>query len=192
AWYEKFRWCISSDGILLAGGRDASTNEMLIKKHAEKNDVVFHTDMAGSPFVIIKAEGKDVPKATMEEAAQFCATFSRAWRNGMSSLEVFHVAPDQVTKEPNPGEYLPKGAFMIRGKTTYHKPLIKVAVGVDKDGRVMSGPPTAVEKHCEHAVEVLQGRDKTSDVAKTLQKQLGGELDEFVAALPAGGCKLKK
>ncbi|MBR9692307.1 fibronectin-binding domain-containing protein, partial [Candidatus Woesearchaeota archaeon] len=27
AWYEKFRWCISSDGILLAGGRDASTNE---------------------------------------------------------------------------------------------------------------------------------------------------------------------
>ena len=189
-WFEKFRWCISSDGVLLVGGRDASTNEMLIKKHAEKGDVVFHTDMAGSPFVIVK--GKDVPEATMEEAAQFCASYSRAWRNGMSSLEVFHVAPDQVTKEANPGEFLPKGAFMIRGKTTYHKPLIKVAVGVDKKERVMAGPPSAVAKHCEQAIEVIQGRDKTSDVAKALQKRLGGELDEFIAALPAGGCKIKK
>jgi len=143
-WFEQFRWCLSSDGLLMVGGRDATTNEQLVKKHAEKGDLVFHTDMAGAPFVIVKAGGKEVPSSTVEEAAQFCASFSRAWRSGMSSLEVFHVSPEQVTKEANTGEHLGKGAFMIRGKTTYHKPLLGVAVGVDAQGRVMSGPPRAV------------------------------------------------
>lgn len=192
AWFERFRWCRSSDGFLLVGGRDASTNEVLIKKHAEQGDVVFHTDMAGSPFVIVKAEGEPVPAATMEEAAQFCATYSRAWKNGLSALEVFHVAPEQVTKEANTGEYLGKGAFVIRGKTTYHNAVLALAVGLDDEGRVLAGPPAAVRVHCEKAITVLQGRAKTSDVAKELQRRLGGgELDDFIAALPSGGCRIK-
>ncbi len=191
AWYERFRWCRSSDDFLLVAGRDAASNEAVVKKHADKGDLLFHTDMAGAPFVVVKADGKELPATTMEEAAQLCASYSRAWRNGMSSLEVFHVAPDQVTKEANAGEFLGKGAFMIRGKTTYHKPLLKVALGIDAEGRVMAGPPRAVRKHCERAVEVLQGREKTSDVAKELRRRLGaGDLDELVAALPPGGCRL--
>ncbi|RME31754.1 DUF814 domain-containing protein [Candidatus Woesearchaeota archaeon] len=190
AWYEKFRWCFASDGTLLVGGRDASSNEALIKKHAEKGDLVFHTDMAGSPFVLVK--GKQPTAEALREAAQFCASFGRAWKNGLASLEVFHVAPEQVTKEANTGEFLGKGAFVIRGKTTYYKARIAVAVGLDREGRVMSGPPAAVSAHCERVVEVFQGNQKTSDVAKELQRRLGGgEIDDFVAALPAGGCKLK-
>jgi len=50
-WYEKFRWFFSSEGFLCIGGRDATTNDIIIKKHADKNDIVFHTDMAGSPFL---------------------------------------------------------------------------------------------------------------------------------------------
>lgn len=192
-WFEKFRWCYSSDGLLLVGGRDASTNEVLIKRHAEKEDIVFHTDMAGSPFVIVKSGGEEVSKETLAEAAQMTAIFSRAWKNGLSSLEVFHVAPEQVTKEAQPGEYLPKGAFMIRGKTLYHKPLLKAAVGLDKDGRVLCGPPSAVKAHCEKRVEIIQGNEKTSDVAKNIRELLGEcELDEIIAAMPSGGCKLGK
>jgi len=41
-WYEKFRWFISSDDFLILGGRDATSNEIVIKKHTEKNDLVFH------------------------------------------------------------------------------------------------------------------------------------------------------
>ncbi len=190
-WFERFRWCYSSDGFLMIGGRDATTNEMVVKKHADKGDVVFHTDMAGSPFIIVKAGGKTVPTTTLEEAAVFCASYGRGWKQGMASLEVFHVSPEQVTKEAQAGEHLPKGAFMIRGKTTYHKPALAVAVGLDTQGRVMAGPPGAVKKHCEKAVEVLQGNEKTSDVAKALKQALGADdLDELVAALPAGGAKL--
>lgn len=190
-WFEKFRWCRSSDDFLMLAGRDATTNEMLVKRHAQPGDVLFHTDMAGAPFVLVKAEKREVPMSTMEEAAQFCASFSRAWKNGLSALEVFHVAPEQATKEAQPGEYLGKGAFMIRGKTTYMKPELRAAVGVDEDGRVMAGPPASVEAHCE-AVEVFQGNEKTSDVAKEIRRRVGGDLDDIVSALPPGGCSLRR
>jgi len=53
-WFEKFRWFITSTGFLVIGGRDATTNEIIIKKHTETGDLVFHTDLAGSPFFVIK------------------------------------------------------------------------------------------------------------------------------------------
>src|SRR3989344_2851034 len=53
-WYEKFRWFVSSEGFLAVGGRDATSNEIVVKKHTEANDLVFHTDMAGSPFFVVK------------------------------------------------------------------------------------------------------------------------------------------
>lgn len=190
-WYEKYRWCRSSDGLLMIAGRDATTNEILIKKHTQEGDIVFHTDMAGSPFVVVKADG-EVPDRTIDEAAQFCASFSRAWKNGLSALEVFRVAPDQVTKEAQSGEYLPKGAFMIRGKTTYRRSPLRVAIGIDPDGRVVAGPPSAVAQQCEQSVELLQGNAKSSDVAKEVRRRIGGDLDEILAALPPGGCAIPK
>src|SRR3989344_3208358 len=42
-WYEKFHWFVSSEGYLCIGGKDATSNEVIIKKHMEKDDVVFHT-----------------------------------------------------------------------------------------------------------------------------------------------------
>ncbi|MFH1649575.1 MAG: NFACT RNA binding domain-containing protein [Candidatus Woesearchaeota archaeon] len=185
-WYERFRWCFSSEGFLLVGGKDAPTNEEVIKKHAEKGDVVLHTDMAGSPFVVIKSEGKDIPDLTKAEAAQFVAAFSRAWKKGLGSIEVFWVLPDQVTKQANAGESLPTGAFMIRGKTNYVSSNMDYAVGILEDGRVMGGPLRSVKKHCSKFVKIRQANGKTSDVAKQIRKQIGGDLDSIVRALPAG------
>ncbi|MBI2574796.1 DUF814 domain-containing protein, partial [Candidatus Woesearchaeota archaeon] len=68
-WFEKFRWFVSSEGMLLVGGRDATTNEIIIKKHTETGDLVFHTDMAGSPFFVVKTEGKKPGEETITEAA---------------------------------------------------------------------------------------------------------------------------
>lgn len=190
-WFEKFRWFVSSDGLLVVGGRDATTNEIIIKKHADKGDLVFHTDMAGSPFIVIKSEGKEIPETTIHETADFTADFSRAWKTGLSTLEVFYVNPDQVSKEANPGEYLGKGSFMIRGKTNYTKPQINLAIGMHDD-KAMSGPVTAIKKHCKEYVTIIQGDKKTSEVAKLIQKKIGGDLDEIIRALPAGGCEIKK
>ena len=61
-----------------------------------------------------------------------------------------------------------------------------------KDGKVMSGPVEAVKAHCERYVEIKQGREKASSVAKYIQKNIGGTLDEIIAVLPSGGCAVKK
>lgn len=189
AWYEKFHWFFSSDNLLVIGGKDATTNEIVVKKHTEKNDLVFHTEMAGSPFAVVKATG-NVPEATIREAASFCAIYSRGWKLNMAP-EVFYVVPEQVTKTAKPGEYIPRGAFMIYGKKNFIKDFdMRVAVGI-KNNQVMGGPITAVQKHAEKYVIVVQGDKKKSDLAKQVRKEIGGELDEIMLFLPGDGKLLK-
>jgi len=190
-WHEKFRWFISSDKYLVIGGRDATTNEVIIKKHTDANDLVFHTDMAGSPFVVIKREGKtdNIPQTTLDEAAVFTAVFSRGWKQGMGGLSVFSVKPEQVSKTAKSGEYLAKGAFMIYGEKTFYRPELRLGIGLF-DGKIMAGPLSAVQKHCEKFVEIIQGDEKLSDVAKAVQKRIGGELDDIIRSLPSN-CKAK-
>ena len=53
-WYERYRWFITSDGLLAIGGRDASSNSAIIRKHLEEQDLVFHAEIHGSPFFILK------------------------------------------------------------------------------------------------------------------------------------------
>ena len=189
-WYEKFRWFITSNRMLAIGGRDATTNEIVIKKHTDANDIVFHTDMAGSPFFVLKTEGKKADEEILKEVADATCTFSRAWKLGLLTQSVFYVKPEQVTKEAKPGEYLTKGAFMIKGKTNYIQNEINLAVGITQEGAIMAGPLNAVNKNCKKFVIVEQGNEKTSAVAKKIQKKLGGDLDEIIRALPAGGCRV--
>ena len=53
-WFEKFRWFKSSDGYIVVGGKDASSNEIIVKKHLEKNDLYFHTELRGAPSTVPK------------------------------------------------------------------------------------------------------------------------------------------
>ena len=191
-WYEKFRWFISSEGFLVLGGRDATTNEIVIKKHTTNDDIVFHTDMAGSPFFVIQTSGKKVGKATLNETADATVTFSRVFKLGQSNSPVFWVEPSQVSKEAQSGEYLTKGAFMIRGKTNYIDNKVNLAIGKLEDGRLMAAPLEAVKKHCDKYIELIQGDSKSSQVAKKIKAKLGGDLDGIIRILPAGGIDIKK
>ncbi len=190
-WYEKFRWFFSSEGFLCIGGRDATSNEILIKKHAGPGDLVFHTDMAGSPFFVVKGvQGRTIGEATIEEAAQTTASFSRAWKNGLGFLDVFYVNPEQVTKQARAGEFLGKGSFMITGKTTYRKPAIALAIGL-RDGVAMCAAPAAVEAQTKERYRLQQGKEKPSEIAKTLARRWRYDIDELVRSLPPGPLELK-
>ncbi len=190
-WYEKFRWFYSSEGFLCIGGRDATTNDIIIKKHAETNDIVFHTDMAGSPFFVVKADNKKIGEATMQETAQATASYSRGWRLGLSTLDVFYVKPEQLTKTPRSGEYVGKGAFIVNGKTEYLHPKLEIAIGI-KDDKVIGGPVNAIRKNSDKFVIITQGKEKASDTAKKIKKVIGGDLDEIITFIPAGGSKVQK
>ncbi len=190
-WYEKFHWFVSSEEFLCIGGKDATTNEIVIKKHTDKEDLVFHTDMAGSPFFVVK-NGQAASERTIQEAAQATAVYSKAWKIGHTTADVFYVRPEQVSKEAQPGEYMQKGSFMIRGKTTYLHPKLEYAIGL-VDGRIIGGPPAAVESKTKQLVIVVQGDEKKSSLAKKIKAKLkDGDLDEIIKFLPAGGGCLRK
>ncbi len=130
-WFEKYRWFITSRGHLCVAGRDATSNEVIIKKYMNENDLVFHTVMPGSPFGILKSKDDALLKLSKEygfkiedefnesefqECADFIASYSKAWKQNLSALECFYVKPEQVSKKAPSGEYIAKGSFMIYGK----------------------------------------------------------------------------
>jgi len=191
-WYEKFHWFFTSSGLLAIGGRDATQNEILIKKHVEIKDIVFHTELPGSPFFLLK-EGRDKgDDKDKEEVSIATASYSRAWGSGRHAADVFWVKPEQVTKDANTGEYLSKGSFMVRGKKNQlRNTKMLISIGVDQKGRILSGPRTAIAKKTEKYVSVSPGSEKKSDIAKKVAHQIGtNKLDDVMRSLPAGNSTL--
>jgi len=79
-WYERYRWFITTDGLLAIGGRDASSNSAIIRKHLTENDIVFHAEVHGSPFFIIKNTGNlEETGLSLQQVAVATVSFSRAW-----------------------------------------------------------------------------------------------------------------
>ncbi|MBN2421063.1 DUF814 domain-containing protein [Candidatus Woesearchaeota archaeon] len=190
-WYEKFRWFKTSEGFLAVGGRDAGSNEIIIKKHMEKNDLVFHTEAAGSPFFLLKAEGKHTERS-IQEVADAVYIFSKSFKAGVGGVNSLWVKPEQVSLTPPSGEYLEKGSFILNGKKNLIAPRFNLAIGICEDGSVMCAPINAVKKNCVKFIELKQSRnEKTSDLAKQIKKKIGGDLDEIVRALPAGNVGIK-
>ncbi len=188
-WYEKYRWFKSSEGYLILGGRDARTNERLAKRHMNANDVFLHASIHGAPYVIVKVPDTEPGETTLEEAAQFAVTFSRAWQDGFTSGDAFWLNPEQVSFTPPSGEYLPSGAVMLYGTKNYirNQP-VELAVGVffDEDYAIpMSGPLPAIEKHCESFVRVGPGNEKKGDLIKEIMVRLKSKLSDEKAQMVA-------
>jgi len=190
-WYEKFHWFYTSEDFLCIGGRDATSNEIVVKKHTDKNDLILHTDMSGSPFFVIK-KGQEATEKSIRETAQATASYSKAWKRGLTTLDVFYVKPEQVSKKSKAGEYMAKGAFMVYGETKYIHPNLEIAIGVTHEKRVIGGPTEAIKARAEKYVILVPGRKKTSDTAKSIKKKLEiVDLDEITAFIPAGGCSIR-
>jgi len=206
-WYEQFRWFYSSDGFLVIGGKDSQTNEDIVKKYLEKRDIFFHTQMSGSPAVVIKTEGKEVPETTLEEAAQFTVSYSGVWKSGQASGDCYWVYPDQVSKTAESGEYMAKGAFVIRGTRNFFKDVQPaVALGIESindSEKLIGGPVSAIRKRTEFVIEVAQGEFDRDDLARkiyrTMSEKYGDKkliqviapVDRIAGFLPAGGSRVK-
>ncbi|MCX8190034.1 MAG: NFACT RNA binding domain-containing protein [Candidatus Diapherotrites archaeon] len=201
-WYEKFRWSFSSDGFLILAGRDANTNELLISKYMEPKDLYFHADVYGAAHCIIKTNGNNPGENTLKEAAVFAAVFSKAWQDGLNSVDVYSVKPEQVSKKAPSGESLGFGAYVIYGKRNWFKNTpLKFAIGIEKAGehyRVISGPPEAIEKKALTSFRIVQGKKKKSEVAKQLKAAFEKatncpiSIDEIMQMLPADKMEIQR
>ncbi len=188
-WYHQFRWFKSSDGFLVVSGKDAQSNEKLIRKYMKENDLVFHTDITGSPFTVVRnLEEKEIPESTIQEAAEFCGAYSKAWKIGILSVDVYYINPDQVKKEGG----LPTGSFMIYGERNWVRRIpVKIAVG-DKDGEVIYGPPSLVDEVCGKSVEIIPGENSVKDLLEEIKGKFDISLQEFQRIVPYGKGRVVK
>jgi predicted ribosome quality control (RQC) complex YloA/Tae2 family protein len=183
-WFEKFRWFVSSDGFLVVAGRDAVSNEVLIKKYTEDSDVVFHADIVGAPFVVIKTEGQKPSEQCLREAAEFAAAFSRGWREGFGSVDVYWVKPEQLGKGGPSGESVGHGAFVVRGERNWMRstPLrIAISAAVDEEKgtvRVGGGPVETVKARSNMSVIVVPGDLSGKELFKRILRILAGKMSK--------------
>jgi predicted ribosome quality control (RQC) complex YloA/Tae2 family protein len=188
-WFEKFRWFVTSDGFLVVAGRDAVTNEILVKKYTEENDLVFHADVVGAPFVVVKTGNRDPSEQCFNEAGEFAAAFSRGWREGFGSIDVYCVKPEQLSKAGPSGQSVGRGAFVVRGERKWSRGVgLKLAVGIlmDEDGlpRVVGGPVNAVRSKTKIYIVIVPG-DLTGEklfrlILNTLAGKVSREFSERV------------
>jgi predicted ribosome quality control (RQC) complex YloA/Tae2 family protein len=175
-WFEKFRWFKSSENFLVLIGKDSSTNELLIKRYTNINDLILHPEFHGAPFAVIKCEGGSPGEATIKEAAIAAASYSKAWALGLGAVDAYWVKPEQVTKKPPSGQYIEKGMFMIYGPRNYVRGVeLKLSIGVikeDEELKIVSGPSSAIKKVALTFVEIAPGEFKSKDLAKQILQKL--------------------
>ena len=195
-WYEKLRWFVSSDGILVVCGRDAGTNEAVVKKYLEQNDIYLHADIHGAPSVVAKVQSDSLNDNLLKELGEFSASFSSAWSKNFTSQDVYWVEPDQVSKTPVSGEFVPKGAFIIRGHRNYIRGAkLEISIGIveyDGEKRIMAGPTDAMKHHTNKFVTIKPGFTKKEKIAKDILSRINEDnilsLDDVVRVLPSGKC----
>jgi predicted ribosome quality control (RQC) complex YloA/Tae2 family protein len=201
-WFHRFRWFETSDGILVVGGRDAGQNEELVRKYLGGGDTFVHADVHGAAVVIVKGSTE-----RMDEAVQFAASYSGAWKSGHATADVYAARPDQVSKTPPSGEYLSTGGFAVRGERTWFRNVpLAVSIGLisGESPRVIGGPPAAISKRAKHRVTLRPGIFEPNDIAKKAVRALremipeaerGGlrralSTEAVAAFVPAGGSEM--
>ena len=203
SWYERYRWFFTSDGILAVGGRDSSSNSALVRKHIENGDKIFHAEINGSPFFILKDRNEMLMPLSLEEVAHATVCFSRAWQTFAHGLNSFWVIPDQIKKAAPSGQSMGKGSFMIYGTRNFIKvSSLKLAVGVMKEGEnylLVCGPPEPIKKKCICYAIIEPGGSSISDVAKKIRAEFNKTndkfqklfvIDDYVRMLPTGASKV--
>ena len=195
-WFEKYRWFITSDGEIAVGGKDARTNEIVVKKYLKNADRYAHADIHGAPSVVVKNNGNPPSSESMLEASHFSLAYSKAWSARVSSGHSFWVENDKVSKTPNTGEFLAKGSFVIRGKRNWNRNLeVTLAIGVieyNGSKKLMGGPVTSLEKHSKKYIVFKPGFVDRKNVSKKLSEAFEIDISDVERLLPSGGFAIKK
>jgi predicted ribosome quality control (RQC) complex YloA/Tae2 family protein len=198
-WYEKFRYFFTSDGFLVIAGKDAESNEKIIKKYCKENDIVLHAHISGSPFAIVRGESKKISEKAIKEAAQFVACYSRFWNSKLGIADVYWVKPEQVSKKVPGHQTIKKGSFMIYGKRNFLRVELKFCIGLNEKFKIVKGPEEAVKKYAKYYVTIVPGEKQGKELGNGIKEKLMKKakkkdkekiakinIDEFLKVVPYG------
>ncbi|NPA86295.1 MAG: DUF814 domain-containing protein [bacterium] len=171
-WYKKFGWSFTARGTLVLIGRDASSNEVLVKKYVQPEHYVFHADIVGAGFVVLRTETPT--EEELREAAVLAACFSKAWKACIYSLDVYCVRGHQLSKTAPAGTYLKKGAFMVYGERTYFKNVrLELCLGINfEEPTLFVGSETACKKYCGVYWKLAPGKAGSEQLLQELRQHL--------------------
>jgi hypothetical protein len=131
---------------------------------------------------VVKTGGKKPSEQCLKETAEFAAAFSKGWREGFGSVDVYWVKPEQLSKGGPSGESVGHGAFVVRGERNWMRsvPLrmaICVAVG-DEEGttRIGGGPVEAIKNKTDLYIVVVPGDMEGKELFKRVLMSLGRKL----------------
>ncbi|MFW5902775.1 MAG: ribosome rescue protein RqcH [archaeon] len=196
-WFDRYKWFISSEDNMVIAGKDAKTNEEVVKKYMEKYSRYAHAEAGGAPSVVVK-DDNGIGEPSLKEACQYSLIHSKEWKRGISSGRAYWVKPNQVSKTAEAGESLPTGAFVIRGKRNYidNLPLKAVLTEIKYKGhrKITCTPSLVVENrdddHFKKIVKFIPGKKDQNDFAKEMGRFFNVPVKEIQKILPPGGVKI--
>ncbi|HXQ95199.1 MAG TPA: ribosome rescue protein RqcH [Thermoplasmata archaeon] len=199
-WFERYRWFHTSEGILVVGGRDAATNDLIVRRYLNPGDKYVHADIHGAPSVVVKHPAPGDPAwtdASLEEAAQWGVAFSKAWRAGLASASAFAVDADQVSKQGASGEFVARGAWVIHGTKQMFKDLpTELGLGTVEDrGDTLwvVAPPRSFIGRGTIAYRLTPGPERErAEREVELAKATGLSRDRLQSLLPSGGIAYRR
>ncbi|MGI0055196.1 MAG: NFACT RNA binding domain-containing protein, partial [Thermoplasmata archaeon] len=199
-WFERFRWFISSDRIIVVAGRDAASNDRVVRRHLRAGDLYLHADLHGAASVVVKSAGgptATVPERTIEEAGRFAAAFSKAWRAGLASAPAFWVTFEQVSKTPATGEFVARGSWVVHGTKHFLRDLpLELALGVIRyEGAELwsVAPESAVRALGEVRFLLAPGEERErAEREVELARESGLSRSRLQGLLPAGGLTFRR
>jgi predicted ribosome quality control (RQC) complex YloA/Tae2 family protein len=194
-WFEVYHWYMTADGQLVLAGRDRKTNENLVKKHLEHNDLYVHADLYGAPSTVVKrSTSGEINEESVRQVCTFAISFSRAWAAGIASGSAYWVFPEQVSKTAESGEYVSKGAWIIRGKRNYVFNLrMELEIGLYQygDAVIPMISPVGIPRNVEtKLVRIAPGDTKRLSVARRIAEILAVDVEEIESILPPGNSRL--
>ncbi|HTT16035.1 MAG TPA: ribosome rescue protein RqcH [Thermoplasmata archaeon] len=198
-WFEKFRWFVTSEGALVLGGRDAPSNDLLVRRHLKDGDLYFHADLHGAASVVLKrpTPPATATEASLREAAQWAVAFSKAWRAGLASGTAFWATPDQVSKSAGAGEFVARGAWVVRGTKHFVADVpLELGIGTvryEGEELLSVAPPTALRARGEARFLLLPGDERERGEREVeLARELGVPRSRLQGLLPAGGLTVRR
>ena len=194
-WFEKFHWFVSSEKFLIIGGRDATQNDIVMRRHFQPGDVLVHADLRGAPCCVVKnPKAAEVPPSTLAQAGTFCTCLSEAWKAKVvtsawwashSQVELSSAgAPGESFKVSGKRNLLPP-ARLVMGLSILFKEQSDEGEDEEEGAEPLLGESlSSGDGQALDAAEKVSSARRDSDSAKLLESV--GKL-EIEGALSSGG-----